>query len=109
MMALRAKRKDPFLGARLFFIASRATESHIKSVKIERLLKGFCLHDIGVVRRAMSDGPDAFHSAARVGVGQEFKANFFGGSIPERDHLAELPTGVDMHQREWNRSWIKCL
>jgi hypothetical protein len=30
-------------------------------------------------------------------------------TVPTRDHLAELPSGIDVHQREWDWAGVKHL
>src|SRR6266545_6393444 len=105
-MARCAKRKNALLGAGFFLVASRAAEGHIKAVQIERLLERFGLHDIGVICRAMSDRTDALGNAALVGVRNQLEPDFSRRAVSKRDNLLEFPSGIDVHQRKRDRSWV---
>src|SRR5208282_1578267 len=55
------------------------------------------------------DRADPTRRALIVGVHQEIELQPTRSCIAEGDHLTELPPGIDVQQREWWLSGIKCL
>ena len=104
-----AERVHPLLGARLLLVAPRAAERRIETVAGERLLERLGLHDVGIERAAMGDGRDAVLHPLLVGVDDEIEPEPLHLAIAKFDHLAELPGGVDMQQREWRLARIERL
>ena len=78
----------------------RAAESRVEPVHTQRLLQRFGFHDLGVVGRSGVERIDAGLLAFDVAVYDQFDAMFARRSVAEGDHLAELPAGVDVEQRE---------
>src|SRR3546814_18922370 len=66
---------------------------------VQRLLEGLGLHHVGVHGGAVADRTDALGNAIRVGPDMQFRPGLGRAAIAERDHLAELPAGVDVQQR----------
>ena len=91
--------------ARLFFVAPRAAEGCVEAVKIERLLQRFGFHHVRVHGGAGRDRADAVRDALLVDVDDQVEAEPLCRLVAERDHVPELPRGVDMHEREgqWRR------
>ena len=58
-MIFIAKRINPFLSARLFFVTPSAAERRVKLVFIQRLFKPVGFHHIGVLFAAVRKRPDA--------------------------------------------------
>ena len=58
------------------------------------------LHHLGVDRGRVVDRVDAARHAVLVGVHDEVEAQLARGAIAEGDHVAELPGGIDVQQRE---------
>src|SRR6187549_600912 len=108
-MTRRSKRKNSLLRPRLLLVSSGPTERSIKPVQIKRLLERFSLHNVRVVRRAMGDWPDTLLSASEICISNQLKTDFDRDAISKSNHLAKLPSGIDMHQ--WKRDWArkKCL
>jgi hypothetical protein len=67
---------------------------------IERLSQGLRLHDVGVDVR-MTDRPDTPGEAILIDMDNQLQAQLPSAAVPERDHVAELPGGIDMQQ--WKR------
>ena len=61
------------------------------------------LHHVGVHGGAVADRADALRDAVGVGVHAQVDAGLGGAAIAEGDHLAELPAGVDVQQRDRRR------
>ena len=81
-------------------VASRTTESEVEAVLVERLLQPLRLPHIGVYRRAVREWIDAPLDRFRVDVHQQLQAELARHLVSKRDHLAELPRGVDVQQLE---------
>jgi len=58
------------------------------------------LHDPGVFGGAVGEGPDALAHAVRIDVHDQLHARLARGAVAELDHLAELPGGVHVQQRD---------
>ena len=99
-MAGRAEREDPLFRPALLLVAARAAEGGIELMVIERLLQRIGLHDLGMQRRAGSDRIDAAREAVLVHMHDQIEPEPPRGFVAKRDHVAELPGGVDMQQRE---------
>ncbi len=104
-----AEAEDAFLGAALLFVAARAAEGGVEAMVVQRLLQALRLPDVGVQRRAVVEGVDA----ARLGLGvlphQQLHPQFGGHALAQRIHVAELPGGVHVQQREGRRRRVEGL
>lgn len=76
---------------------------------IERLTERDCLHHSGVLRRTSIEWIDFLLDTFLVGVNEEIESVFLRYRISEGDHLLELPCGVDVQEREWDRRRIESL
>ena len=100
-VVLVAEGVDAFFGTRLFFVATGTTERCVKFVFVERLFQRVGFHNVGVDVATVRVGADALFDAFFVDVDDQFPAQLFADEIfAERDHLLELPSRVDVHQRE---------
>ena len=70
------------------------------SPAFERLAQRLRLHDVGVARRAVVERVDAVRQALGIGVDEQLEPVLLRHPVAEGDHLAELPRGVDVEQRE---------
>ena len=95
-MLRRTKREHALFGAGLIFIPTRAAESGIESIFVQRLLKSLRLHDIGMHCRTMAKRPDIVGETIRVNVYQEIQPEFFCSRISKFDHFLEFPRRVDV-------------
>jgi hypothetical protein len=59
--------------------------------------------------RTVVEGVHIFFDAVGIDVDDEIKSQALGGFIPERNHVAEFPAGIDMHQGEGWFGGIKGL
>src|SRR5437763_55356 len=82
-------------------VAPGPADRGIEAVAIERPLERLGFHDAGVQRRAGIDRIDVLGHAFFVDIDDEIKPEALRGRVAERDHVPELPPGVDMQQREW--------
>ena len=55
LVACRADREDPLLGARTLFVAPGTAERAVEAVDVERLLERLGLHHVGVNRRSVRE------------------------------------------------------
>jgi len=95
-----AKGIDAFLGPRLLLIPPRTTKRRVELVFVERLLERVGLHDLRVFLAVLQRVQPQL-AALFVGVDQQLPPQLMPHvTFPERDHLAELPSGIDMHQRK---------
>src|SRR5580700_8345491 len=102
---LRAtQRKHALLGARTFLIATRPAECHVETMALKRLAKGLRFHHVGV-QLGMADRPDAALDPVSIDVDDELETELFGPAVAERDHVAELPRGIDVEQRKRWLAW----
>src|SRR4029078_10027740 len=85
----------------LFLVAPRPAEGRIEMMALQRLLETLRLHDVGVEGAAMGDWRDAVAHALLVDVHHEIDAEPLRLAVAEGDHLAKLPGGIDMEEREW--------
>ena len=92
---------DALLGARLLFVPAGAAEGRIEAVVIQRLPERLSLHDVRVQRRPVHEGVDAHLEPFAIDVHQEIQPETRRRFVAERDHVAELPRGVDVKKREW--------
>ena len=99
-VALGAEGEHALLGARGLLVAPRAAERRIEAVLIERLPQRLRLHDVGVGGGRVVDRVDAGGDPLLVGVHDQVEAELAHGAIAEGDHVAELPGGIDVQQRE---------
>ena len=76
---------------------------------VEGLLEPLGLHDVGVHRRAMAEGPDALGHALLIDVHNQVEAQVGHHFRSKINHLRELPGGVHVHQREGGLRGIKGL
>ena len=95
-----AEREDALLGARLLLVAAGPAEGRVETVFLERLAQRHRLHDMGVGVGAVVERVDLLANAVLVGVDQEIEAQPGRHLVAEGDHLAELPGGVDVKERE---------
>src|SRR6516165_7531319 len=103
------QRENAFLCAALFFVASRPAECRVKTIAIERLLECFGLHHRRVQRRPREDRVDAACLSLFVGVDEEIEFEPARGRIAKRNHLAELPPGIDVKKRKGSLPGKKAL
>jgi hypothetical protein len=91
--------------ARLFiFVAPGPAEGCVEGVPVERLLQRFGLHYHRMQRRARGDWVDPSRSSLFVGVDDEIEPELARSCVAKGDHLAELPSGIDMEQRKRQRA-----
>src|SRR6187402_1157385 len=95
-----AEGKYPLLGARLLLVAPRPAKGRIEMMALQRLLEALRLHDVGVEGAAMGNWRDAVAHALLVDMHHEIDAETLRLAVAEGDHLAELPGGIDMEERE---------
>jgi hypothetical protein len=62
-----------------------------------------------VERRAVADRPDAAFEPVLIDVDEEIELELPRHAVAEGDHVAELPGGVDMKQRERQPARMKGL
>ena len=98
---------NTLLGARFLFIATRAAERGIEAVFVQRLLKAFGFHDIGMFGAAVNERVNPHRHPFRIFMHQQFAAVGFSGTVAELVHFAEFPAGINVQQRERQSSWIK--
>ena len=103
------ERVDSLFSAGFLFVTARTTEGGIKTVFVQRLFQAFSFHNIGMFRAAMNEWINPHRHAFRVFMHQQLAAVGFRRTIAELIHLAEFPAGIDMQQRERQRTWIKRL
>src|SRR5690606_612857 len=89
-----------FLGARLLLVAAGPADGGIELPLVQRLLERLGLHHVGVHGSTVADRADALGEAVRVGPGAQLDPGFLRAAVAERDHLAELPGGVHVQQRD---------
>jgi hypothetical protein len=99
-MAGAAEAEDALLRAGLLLVPPRAADGGVEAVQVERLLQRLRPHDAHVQLGAMGDRPDAAGEAVRVGVDEEAEAELGDAAVAESQHLAEVPAGGDVQQRE---------
>src|SRR3984885_4386308 len=99
-MILGAEREDALLGAALFLVAARAAEGGVEAVFVKRLFQRFGLHHMRMHGRARGKGIDAAGNAVLIDVNQQIEIEPPRRLVSERDHLAELPSRVDVQYRE---------
>ena len=104
-----AHREDALLGARLLLVAPGAAEAGIEAVPVQGVLERLGLHDVRVLAAAVGERRDVIGAALLVGVDDEVQMEFAGDAVPEGDHVAELPGGVHMQQREWQLAGVERL
>src|SRR6516164_7109924 len=95
-----AQRENALLGAAPLFVAPGSAESRIETVAVEGLPQGLGLHNRGMQCRARGDRIDAARPPLVVGMDEEIDAEPARGVVSKCDHLAELPSGIDMEERE---------
>ena len=95
-----AEAVDALLGAGFFLVTPGTAEGSVKLVVVKSLLESLCLHDLGVLFRAMRDWADVLGDAVWIDPDQELEPDFLGHALAERDHFVEFPARVDMHERE---------
>jgi hypothetical protein len=98
-MAGRTEGEDPLLGAAFLLVAARAAESHVEAVMVERRLQRLGLHDVGI-GAAVVEGVDPAGQPIPIDPFVQLETELLHPPVPEGDHLAELPGGIDMEQRE---------
>ena len=99
-MLFRAEGEDPFLGPALLLVAPAAAERRVEAIFVEGLSQSLCLHHVGMDGRAVRERIDARGDALRVDVDQQLQTELRRHLIAERDHLAEFPGRIDVHQRK---------
>ena len=95
-----AKGEHTFLGTRCLLVAAGAAECGIEAIMIERLPQRLRLHHVGMQFRSAGYRIDAASEALFVDMHDQIEAELAGAGIAKRDHLAELPGGVDVQQRK---------
>jgi hypothetical protein len=78
-------------------------------MQIECLFQGFGFHDVGMERRAGRNRTDPACNAVLIDVHDQIGADFLDRPIAERDHFAEFPGGIDVHQGKRQGRRIKRL
>ncbi len=100
MVGGRAEREDALLGARLLFVAARPADDQVEAMGIERLLQGLGLHDVRMDLGAVAEWSDALRQPGLIGVDDQVEPQRAHRLVAKRNHLAELPGGIDVQQRE---------
>ena len=95
-MAFAAEREDALLGAACFLVAARAADGSIEPVAVECLLQCGCLHDVRIERGREVYRVDAARCAIGIDVDDEIKLQLTRDLVPECDHLAKFPGGIDV-------------
>ena len=75
-------------------------ERRVDAVGAQRLFERLGLHHVGMELRAGHKRIDAAGEAVLVDMHDQFESEAPHGLVAERDHLAKLPGGVDVQQRE---------
>ena len=104
-----AERKNALLGAGFFLVAAGPAEGCIKTIFIEGLFQAIGFHDLGMQRRAVVEGVYILLDAIGIDVDDEIKTEALGGFIAERNHVAEFPAGIHMHEGKGRFGGIKGL
>src|SRR6185503_19988862 len=86
-----------------------AAERGVEAVARERLLERLGLYDVGVERAAMGDGREAVLHTLLIGVDNQLEAEPPHLGIAKLDHLAKIPGGVEVQQRERWLARIECI
>jgi hypothetical protein len=76
---------------------------------IKRLTQGLRLHDVRVQLGTVADWANAAGEAVAIDVHDELKPKLGGTTVPERDHVAKLPGGVNVQQRKRRLARIERL
>src|SRR5664279_3245324 len=108
-MARGAVRENALLGAALFLIAPRPTESGVEAPLVQGLAQAFRFHHLGVDRRARGYRRNTPSKSFLVDVYEHVHAQTAGGFVAKCDHLAEFPGRIDVKQREWRLARMKRL
>ena len=108
-MELVAETVDTLLGTGLLFIASRTTKGRVEMIVIECLFERVRLHDLRMLFGTMGDGIDVLRNAVGIDPDDELETDLLCHAITELNHFMELPSCIDMHQREGNLARIEGL
>src|SRR5690606_18005891 len=95
-----AKGEHALLGTRAFLVATGAADGGVVAARGQRLAQRLGLHDLGVPAGAVALRADALAHAVLVHVHAQLDPGFGRAAVAERDHLAELPGGVHVQQRD---------
>ncbi len=95
-----ADREDALLGPRLLLVTPGPAEAQVVLVVVDDLLEPLGLPHVGVHGRAVVERVDPAGDALRVLVHDEVDTEPGRRVVAELVHVAELPRGVDVHQRE---------
>ena len=101
--------EDALLRSASLLVAPRTADGRIKPVPIDALAQGHRLHQAGVLVSAVTERSDSLLDRVEILGDPQVQSELRSPSITELDHLAELPAGVDVHQRERNRGRRKGL
>src|SRR5215472_14050095 len=104
-----AQREDALLSPAFLFVSARSAESRVEAVVVERLLQRLSFHHRRVQCRARGYRVDAPCLPLLVGVDEEIETKAPHSLVAERDHLPELPSRIDVKQREWRFTGKKRL
>ena len=69
----------------------------------------FGFHYVGMIGGTVRDRADSLSLTPWIGIRDQLKADFARSTVAERDHLPELPSCVDVHQRKWDRTRMESL
>ena len=103
------ERVDTFFSAGFLFIAARAAEGSIKTIFVQRLFQAFGFHDVSVFGAAVNEWINPHRHTFWIFMHQQLAAVGFCRTIAKFIHLTEFPAGINMQQRERQRTWIKRL
>ena len=96
-----AHREDSLLGAAGLLVATRTANSGVELVRVERFAERDGLHLAGPDGRSRPDRMDAVLKRLLVSVDDQVEIEFRFHALAMRDHVPELPGGIDMQRGEW--------
>ena len=95
-----AKTEDSLLRPAPLFVTPGPTDCGVESIAVDARAQGHSLHDPGVLMGTVGERRDALVAGLLIRRYAHVQAKVGHALIAERDHLLELPGGVDMHHRE---------
>lgn len=104
-----AQAEDPLLGPRTFLVSAGATDGNVELSLIQSGPQRHRLHNPGELLGAVAERCHVRVARLLVGGQAQIQVEFLGGAVAQFVHLAELPAGVDVHDREGDRAGMEGL
>ena len=95
-----AEREDALLGARLLLVAARAADRGVEAATVQRLLQAWVFITSVCTVAPWVIGPMPWATPSGLVCTRSSTPVSRARAVAERDHLAELPAGVDVQQRD---------